>query len=84
LWDEARKGKYQAIFCLPELLISPAFNKLLKDKGFSNRLAIFIVDECHLIAEWKTFHPAYEGMLAMQARLPVHAAVVGLMATLAP
>ncbi|KAF9508844.1 hypothetical protein BS47DRAFT_203255 [Hydnum rufescens UP504] len=46
LWDKVRKGKYQATFCSPELLISPAFDKLLEDKGFFNRLAIFLADEC--------------------------------------
>ena len=47
-----KEGAYQIIFLSPEILKSQPFKDTVRHPRVRQRLALFCVDECHLIDEW--------------------------------
>ncbi|KAI0781600.1 P-loop containing nucleoside triphosphate hydrolase protein, partial [Irpex lacteus] len=85
LWAEVRKGSYRVVLLSPEMLQTDAFKGAITDSGVRMRLAIFCVDECHLIDEWgRDFRTAYGAIKDTIPWLPTWTVRVGLTATLEP
>ena len=78
-----RCGLYQVILLSPEILQSPAFSTTLKADSVRRRLAVFCVDECHLVDEWGAdFRKAYAEIKDIIPLLPTWSVRVALTATL--
>lgn len=85
LWGEVRKGAYHVVLLSPEMLQTEAFNAAIRDPAVRARLAVFCVDECHLIDEWGVdFRTAYGAIKDTIPWLPTWTVRASLTATLEP
>ena len=56
----AKEGHYTHIFINLQLASTSTFRDVLKDPGFQKRLAMIVLDEAHLIVQWREQHrPEY-------------------------
>ena len=84
--ETIRCGQYSHILTSPEIAVSQEFNKdILSDPEFSRRIALFAVDELHLIRHWgRSFRPDYMNIAIIRKRLPPNVPLLGVTATLNP
>ncbi|KAG8706235.1 hypothetical protein FRC11_008397 [Ceratobasidium sp. 423] len=68
LFEEVAKGEWSLIFIGPEMIMSPAFDKLLWRKTFITRFQYFTVDEVHLIEDWNNFRSSFNGVSHLRNR----------------
>ena len=81
-----RVGQYTHILTSPEIAISVDFNRdILRDPGFSSRIALFAVDELHLVQQWgREFRPDYMNIAIIRKRMPANVPMLGVTATMNP
>ena len=81
----ASKGKLQLVFSHPEHLIDNKIVKstVLKSQTFQRNVKSLVIDEAHLVEEWKDFRPAYSKLDVLCSIFP-HVPVVALTATATP
>ncbi|KAI0082973.1 P-loop containing nucleoside triphosphate hydrolase protein, partial [Irpex rosettiformis] len=85
LWAEVRNGAANIILLSPEMLLSKNFKKFIQCDSVRARLALFCVDECHLVDEWGLdFRKAYGQISDTIPWLPTWTTRCGLTATLEP
>ncbi|KAI0700165.1 P-loop containing nucleoside triphosphate hydrolase protein [Cytidiella melzeri] len=85
LWKEAREGQYRILLMSPEMLQTKSFRIFIENANVHERLALFVVDECHLVDEWGAdFRKAYGEIHRTIPWLPPGTARLGLTATLEP
>ena len=67
----------------PEIATSKLFNQeVLRHQEFQEKLCLLVVDELHLVEDWKSFRPDYMEISALRARLPADLPFLGASATL--
>ncbi|KAI0071657.1 P-loop containing nucleoside triphosphate hydrolase protein, partial [Panus rudis PR-1116 ss-1] len=89
IWEEAASGKYSIIFCSPETLRTlesrEKFHAFVNNPDVRARLGLFVVDECHLVDEWREdFRKAYAQIKDVHPWLPPSTVMLALTATLEP
>ena len=63
-------GSYIYILISPELLVSNRLHKVLVDPIFRSHVALVVVDEVHLLANWgETFRIAYTQLFKVRSVL---------------
>ncbi|KAK2554247.1 ATP-dependent DNA helicase Q-like 2 [Acropora cervicornis] len=73
--------EFQLIFAHPEALVgNKNVIKLLKTTEFKNRIKVIVVDEAHLVVDWKNFRPSYGKLATIGSILP-QVPLLGLTAT---
>ncbi|XP_044168211.1 probable ATP-dependent DNA helicase RecS [Acropora millepora] len=73
--------EFQLIFAHPEALVGNKNGiKLLKTTEFKNRIKVIVVDEAHLVVDWKNFRPSYGKLATIGSILP-QVPLLGLTAT---
>lgn len=71
LLEEIKAGKVTHILLSPELAISERFHSTVTHPGFRDRLALVVVDECHLVSQWgKAFRTEYARLHLLRSLLP--------------
>ncbi|EUC54489.1 DEAD/DEAH-box helicase, partial [Rhizoctonia solani AG-3 Rhs1AP] len=83
LFEEIRTGEWRLVFLSPEMLVSKRFSALLDDADFLQQIKLIVVDECHLVDEWKLFRTPYQHIKRLRNRVPSQVAWVALSATIA-
>jgi len=59
-WKRWLNTTYDLIFAHPDLVVdSKNVVKLLKTPAFKRKVRAIVVDEAHLVIDWKDFRPAY-------------------------
>ncbi|XP_067026602.1 bifunctional 3'-5' exonuclease/ATP-dependent helicase WRN-like [Acropora muricata] len=76
---DIKESKYRIIYGHPEAFVGK-LRKILDSEEVRRDLRAVVVDEAHLIVEWKTFRPAYAQLGILGAMFP-NVPVVALMAT---
>lgn len=85
LWEKAALETCQVLLLSPEQLNTDNFRSFISNPDVRLRLALFSIDECHLVDEWGVgFRPAYQGVGFQRSWLPDWTAVLALTATLEP
>ncbi|OCK90892.1 uncharacterized protein K441DRAFT_731042, partial [Cenococcum geophilum 1.58] len=70
LIEDIRTGSYTHILISPELLVSDKLHKVLIDPIFRSHVALVVVDEVHLLADWgETFRIAYTQLFKVRSVL---------------
>ena len=70
LIEDIRTGSYTHILISPELLVSDKLHKVLIDPVFRSHVALVVVDEVHLLADWgETFRIAYAQLFKVRSVL---------------
>lgn len=70
LIEDIRTGSYTHILISPELLVSDKLHKVLIDPIFHSHVALVVVDEVHLLADWgETFRIAYAQLFKVRSVL---------------
>lgn len=77
-----REGKYRHIVMGPEQAASDEMRDIFRDPGFSMRVGIIIIDECHVVSDWKDFRASVQEILLMRNMLPRNVHMFGCTATL--
>jgi len=66
LWKKADKGRWQVVLACPEALLGPRshfFTKTVRNpNAFMQNLCAIVVDECHLVWNWKEFRVMYASL----------------------
>jgi superfamily II DNA helicase RecQ len=57
--------------------------KIMQDSRVSKRLGTVIIDEVHLLGDWKSFRPAFKNWQWFRACIPPHVPIAACTATLA-
>ncbi|KAG8732565.1 hypothetical protein FRC11_012576 [Ceratobasidium sp. 423] len=83
LFEEVAKGEWSLIFIGPEMIMSPAFDKLLRRKTFITRFRYFTVDEVHLIEDWNNFRSSFNDVSRLRNRFLDSVVWLSLSATIA-
>lgn len=83
LWNDVRDGKYQVVCASHEQFYRDDVRKILQHPQFRKRLGATIMDEVHLLAEWKVFRPAFANWSWFRALLPPNVPIAACTATLA-
>jgi superfamily II DNA helicase RecQ len=85
IWMQAATGKYNVILTSPEMLKTDRFKIFVQSAHVRPRLALFCVDECHLIDEWGAdFRKAFGTISQAIPWLPDWTVRLALTATLEP
>ena len=65
--NDAKKGKYQFIYCSPEKLAQTNFQTFLAQLN----IQLFAIDEAHCISQWGyDFRPSYRKLNILKERFP--------------
>ncbi|KAG9091512.1 hypothetical protein FS749_016479 [Ceratobasidium sp. UAMH 11750] len=85
LFDEVAKGKWSLVFLGPEMITSPAFERLLKTKEsvFLSRFRYFTLDESHLTEDWSDFCSSFSDICRLRNRFYSSIVWLALSATIA-
>lgn len=64
VWKHVDRGDYSVIFALPEILLEVQSLFWLRtvrvqDNGFCQRLVCIVIDEVHLVWDWREFRSEY-------------------------
>jgi superfamily II DNA helicase RecQ len=63
LWQKVDKGEFSIVFACPEALLGPRLyfftSTARKPNAFMRNLVAVVVDECHLIHQWRDFRKLY-------------------------
>jgi superfamily II DNA helicase RecQ len=85
IWAEAKTGMYQILLFSPETTATDEYNTFIHNEVAQPRIGYFVIDEIHLVYELgPKFHPLYQTLFTMRARLPEWTVFVGLTAMLEP
>ena len=83
LLKEVEQGKWSVIIVSPERLNSPEFEKILRSERFRKLLALYVIDEAHVILPWAAdFRDAYGRINRVIARIPGGVPVLAMSGTL--
>ena len=70
LLREVGECKWAVVIISPERLTSPAFDDILRSADFRANLALYVVDEAHIVIPWSlTFRKSYGQLGKVQARI---------------
>ena len=57
VYAQLRRCEWQVIIMSPEWLVTPEFDRLIRNDHFCHNLALYVVDEAHVVATWgASFH----------------------------
>jgi superfamily II DNA helicase RecQ len=71
------------VFTSPDIALSEEFHKdVLQKPRFRHRLMCVVIDELHLVEEWKTFREDYGNLQLLRQRVPVKVPLLGVTANL--
>lgn len=82
--DDIVKEGYTHVFTSPEIALSKRFkNSILDQTSFTNRLALFAIDEIHLDEEWgNNFRLMYAEIEKVCKKISCYILLLGVSATL--
>lgn len=85
LMDEVRRCRWSVSLWSPEKLTSSGADAVIRDETFRRNLALYGVDETHVVYIWgASFRAAYRQIGLVHKRLPKHVPLVAVTATLVP
>ncbi|KAH7902761.1 P-loop containing nucleoside triphosphate hydrolase protein [Hygrophoropsis aurantiaca] len=83
--DEVRRCRWSVSLWSPEKLTSSGADAVIRDETFRRNLALYGVDETHVVYIWgASFRAAYRQIGLVHKRLPKHVPLVAVTATLVP
>lgn len=82
LLREIRRGDYRHIVMGPEQAASDEMRDIFRDAQFSPRVGLIIIDECHVVSDWKDFRASVQEILLMRNMLPPTVNMFGCTATM--
>ncbi|KAI0309164.1 P-loop containing nucleoside triphosphate hydrolase protein [Amylostereum chailletii] len=86
LAKEIREGRHRLVVVNPEVMMEHDghFDRLWKNKAFTDRLPSLVSDEAHCISVWGGFRPEYREISRLRYLLPSSVHYCLLSATLSP
>ena len=66
VYAQLRRCEWQVIIVSPEWLVTPEFDRVIRNDQFRRNLALYVVDEAHVVATWgASFRRAYSDIGAV-------------------
>ena len=66
VYAQLHRCEWRVIIVSPERLVTPSFDRLLRDDHFRCNLALYVIDEAHVVASWgASFRRAYSDIGAV-------------------
>jgi superfamily II DNA helicase RecQ len=85
LLKEISECQWDIVLLSAERLVSPDVDAILRNEMFRENLILLGIDEAHVLVPWgKDFRKAYHQIFLLRRRLPAHAALIAVSATISP
>ena len=85
IYAQLHHCEWQVIIVSPERLVTPEFDRLIRNDHFRRNLALYVIDEAHVVATWgASFHWAYSDIGAISQQIPAETPILAMTATCQP
>ena len=85
VYAQLRRCEWPVIIVSPEWLVTPEFDRLLRDDYFRRNLALYVIDEAHVVVSWgASFRWAYSDIGGVCLRIPPETPILAMTAMCRP